>query len=162
LIAAILEFPRGPRHVRVEQRGRGEFLFEFFGSGVSLAARDGEKVPYLVEALSSLHPPDWWTCDEPLYGLAFARAYSARLEVTSVCEGKRGRIVCSRGEVVEPLGIDDVELPDGLRVHMEVDSAIFSAQSLEKGAFETVVGDVARRRGVSIDVVDDANHINGA
>ena len=116
---------------------------------------------YLEEALSTLHPHDWWTSDEPRYGSAFARAYSARLEVTSVCQGKRGRIVCSRGEVVEPLAIDDVELADGLRVHMEVDSTIFSAQSLDRGALDAVVGDVARRRQVSIDVVDRANGIGG-
>jgi hypothetical protein len=152
LIDFVLEYPSKPSAVRVERRGRGEFRFEFVGTCVPLAARAGTTEPYLVETMSKLHPPDWWTSLEPRYGVLLARAYSARLEVTSVCGGRMGRIVSAHGEIVQPLVVSDVDLPDSFRVHMEVDPEIFDADALDALALKTVAQEFADRRHVKVEL----------
>jgi hypothetical protein len=87
-------------------------------------------------------------------GLVFARAFSERLEVVSTCRSKRGRIVCAHGDVIEPLVIEEVDLPDHLLVHMTVDPNIFSVVTVGIDRLASIVRDVANRRRVSVELVD--------
>jgi len=174
LIEAVLEFPRDPGGVLLHHRSRAEYLVEFVGCGVSLVPREGSETPYLVEVMSRFqvpldHPPSVSGLEvlrddlnparfEPSavasLGLSFARAFSARLEVTSTCRGRRGKIVCAGGEIVEPLSVEDVGLPDGLRVDMSLDPAIFPVSSLGTAALAGLVRDVANRRRLAIELLD--------
>jgi len=174
LLEAVLEFPRDPGGVLLHHRSRAEYLIEFVGCGVSLTPREGSETPYLVEVMSRFQVP----VDQPPsvsgleilredlnparfersavagLGLSFARAFSARLEVTSTCRGRRGRIVCAGGEIVEALAIEEVALPDGLRIEMTLDPAIFPVPSLGTVALAGLVRNVANRRRLTIELLD--------
>lgn len=172
LIEAVLEVPRRPRRLLLDHPSRARYVIEATGTGVSLDPHGPAQKPYLDELMNRIHvgvdsPPTVSTQEflaedsdparfeqsrDASPALAFARAFSERLAVASTCRGKRGRIACERGVVVEPLQVEEVSSADELQIDMALDPTIFSVLEVGPAALAGLVRDVANRRQVPIEL----------
>ena len=174
LIDSVLELPRRPQRIVLRHSSRGRYVIEAEGTGISLDSGGPDQPTYLEQLMHKIHlpvdDPPSVSCIEYLVddsnpahfeesqsaspALAFACAFSERLIVTSTCRGKRGRIRCAGGVVVEPLVIEKVSLVDSLQVDMLVDPTILSVVVVGTTALATIARDVANRRRLLIELID--------
>jgi hypothetical protein len=174
LIESVLELPRRPQRIVLRHSSRARYVIEAEGTGISLDSGGTDSRPYLEQLMNKIHlpvdAPPSVSCIEYLVddsntvhfaesqsaspALAFAYAFSEQLIVTSTCRGKRGRIRCARGVVVEPLVIEKVNLVDGLQIDMIVDPTILSVVVVGTTALATVARDVANRRRLPVELID--------
>ncbi len=125
--------------VEVELGAEGWVEVRDRGRGIPVALHPTLKKPVMEVILTTLHAGGSWShadaykVSHGLHGVGVApvNALSARLEVESCRDGRRWRMVCEKGQVVEPLHDCGEAFGTGTRVRFWHDPEIFTGSGVD-------------------------------